>query len=478
MPLTITISDGGLGLLAGGGSEFQAVIGCSSAGSAASILATTKISELISTYGYGPLVEAAAVSLQETGKPVLAIKTPNTTPGSNSAVTQTGTGTSVVTLTGTPVDTYDGILKVVTGGTIGTTGCVIKYTLDGGETYSADIALGTANSYAIPNSGITLNFAAGTLVAGDVYKWTSTEPLWAIADVQAAILALKNSTYSPKFIQLVGKVSAANCTTLDTEMTGLETAARFTGLLAHARDNNAGESQATWKSSLQADFLNFSSKRIGVTAGHYQINSPISGRMYRRPLSFAVAARLHKNAIGVDAGQVSDGGLAGLRSSATDGKIYHDERTSPGLDGSRFLVAQTHIGEAGFFVTNPNLMAPAGSDFVWWQYRFVIDEACRIARNVLMKFLNSSVRVNATTGFIVEKDAQDLESRLGVALRNGLVHVRPQAASSVSAVVSRVDNIISTKTINVTVRVVPLGYLKTINLDLGFRNPALGIVLS
>ena len=469
--VNITIRDGGLGILPPTGDDVHAVIGCSSTGPTATVFKTSSISALIAQYGYGPMVEAAAIAIALTGNPVICMRTPNTNAATSSSVTQAGGGTSVVTLTGTALDTYDAIVTVVTGGTIGVAGCVIKYSLDGGQTSSPNIALGTANTYAIPNTGITLNFGAGTLVAAATYKFTTTEALWGVSDVQACFTALKNSTQEFRFIHLVGKTTAANATTFDTEMASMATVFRWAGLLCHARDNNGGENEATWLASLQTDYLSYSSLRVSVTAGHYMITSPISGRLYRRPLSFAVAARLIGGAISTDAGRVRDGSLRGVASSDSDGKIYHDERTVQGLDSAKFLTVRTIIGRPGFFVMNPNMFAPNGSDFIWWQYRSVIDKTCKITREVLLNYLNDSVRLNPTTGFILEKDALDLESRLRSAYRDSLV--APGDVTAVSATVSRVDNIISTKTINVTVRVTPLGYLKAIEVDLGFTNPAL-----
>lgn len=471
--VNITIQDGGLGILPPSSDDVQAVIGCSSSGTELEVLSTRSIDELVDTFGHGPLVEAAAFSIQQSGAPVLAVKVPNTTAGAASAVTKNGAGTSAVTLSGTPYDTYDAIVEVVTGGTIGSAGCVIKYSLDGGETYSANVALGTATTYAIPNTGITLNFAAGTLIAGNTYTFTTEEPLWAAADLQDAIDVFAAGVNEFSFMQIIGKAEAADAIAVDGKMTELATALRYSGALMHARDKESGDaSNAAWRTAISTDFASFSSKRVSVSAGHYMITSPISGRRYRRPLSMAVAARLCARPIHIDPGWVRDGALGGVGYSTSDGKLYHDERVNPGLDTARFMTARTYIGRPGLFVTNPMMMAPPGSDFIWWQYRRVIDKACKITREVLLDYLGGAVRLN-TSGFILERDALELESRLRSAFRDGIV--AKGHASAVSAVVSRVDNIISTKTISVTIRVTPLGYVKAFEVDLGFTNPALSI---
>lgn len=39
--------------------------------------------------------------------------------------------------------------------------------------------------------------------------------------------------------------------------------------------------------------------------------------------------------------------------------------------------------------------------------------------------------------------------------------------------VSKLDNILSTNTLTVSIRITPLGYTEFIEIDAGFRNPAL-----
>ena len=473
--VNMTIEDGGLGILAPSSDDVHAVIGICSGGDAATVWSGRSVSELVTDNGYGPGVQGAAFAMQVSGAPVLFVKVPVTTAGACSAVSHSGAGTSVVTVSvATAYDSYEVIWKAVTAGTIGVSGITFQYSLDGGVNWSAIKALGTATSYAIPNTGITIAFAAGTILADQEESFTATEPLWAIADVQTAIALLAAGTSTFRFIHLVGKATAANATTLETEMTGLAAAFRYTGILCHARDFAAADvTAAAWRTALAADFVSLSAKRVSVTAGHYLLTSPIDGWSYRRPLSFAIAARLVSKPIHVDAGRVKDGALPGVTIDTSDGNVYNDERNSPLLDAARFVTARTLIGRQGMFCTNPNMMAPNGSDFIWWQYRSVVDKACSVTRDVLLNFLSAEVRLNATTGYILEKDAKDIESRLRSALRDTLVS--PGSVSSVSATVSRTDNIISTRTITVTVRVVPLGYLKSIDVSLGFTNPALAI---
>jgi hypothetical protein len=169
-------------------------------------------------------------------------------------------------------------------------------------------------------------------------------------------------------------------------------------------------------------------------------------------------------------GRVSDGALSQLTlPTSPDGYVYHDESVNPGLDAARFLSAWSIITLPGLYILNPNLMAPPGSDFTLLQHGAVIDAASLVAYTFFVKRLSSSVRVNATTGFILKQDAQTLQQGCNEALANALGN----AVSSAQCIVGTTDNILSTSTITVLIQIIPLGYLKTVNVTIEFVNPAL-----
>lgn len=472
--VNIEVLDGGLGLIPSGADEVHAVVGCSSSGADGSIVATRSIENLIAARGHGPGIEAAAFAIKQTGKTVLFCKAPQDAAGASSAVDNSGdlTSTSVVTVTGAPRDAYDVILEITTGGTIGAAGIFFRYSLDGGATYSAKLPLGTAAAYLVPDTNMTINFAAGTLDTGAVFKWTTTPPLWAAAGLQTCIVNLGKGVSKFRLIHLVGDMDASDGVTLDTELESLATAYRYVGLLGHARDKATGDAdENAWIDALTADFAAFASTRISVAAGYYRVTSPISGRKYRRPLSYVAAARLMGRPLQEHAGRVRTGALKGIESSSTDGKIYHDSRLTPGLKTARFMTARTRIGRPGWFIDQPQMMSSPSSDYQRWPHRSVVDKACDITYEVLVDVLNDDLQVDPVTGFIVEKEAKAIESRLRSAFRDGILAKR--YASAVSATIKRDDNIITTKTLTAAVRVTPKGYVEGIDASVGFTNPAL-----
>jgi hypothetical protein len=440
--------------------------------------AAGQVRALVAAYGYGPGTQAASLMLAD-GHAVVFTKLPSTTPGdegtegADNAVTLVGTGTSVITLTGAAYDSGQWIFLVDTGCTIGVTGGKFSYSRDGGRSYSAIISLGTATTYLIPNSNITLNFAAGTLVAGDVSTFISKEPEWAGADLAAGFAALLASSHTYSFVHLVGPCTATEGGNVKTEITAFEAANKWSSVVVDDLHQTSAQSEAVWLAARIVEWAAFTSTRVVVGAGKVAITSPIDASAYLRPVSWAAVRRAVQFDIHYDLSRVKSGPLNATIVNSVGNLIGHDERTTPGLDAARFLTATTIIGKTGVYVGNPNVMCTAGSDFTLWQYRRVMDKACEITYTVLAEQLSDHVRLDKVTGFILEKDALAIESAVNSQLRIHLI--AKGRVSDAYFILSRTDDISATKTVTGETSILPLGYLKRINHTIGFVNPALKV---
>ena len=472
--VNITILSNGLGAVPPGGGETIAVVGVSSSGTVDTTIESSVPSDFTDDYGYGPGPQAAGFIAQHGGNSTIFVKSDVTTAGSNSAVTHTGTGASVMTVTGTPNDTYYVVVTVTTGGTVGVAGCFLTVSLDAGRTTYSTITLGTATTYLIPNTGITLNFTAATLVAGDTYTFVSTEPKWNTTQLASAMDALLASGKAFKNVLVVGDISASEAATVKTEMTAFFNKKQFSRAFANARDATWGgtstETESQWITAITTDFAGLDADRISVSAGNYNVVSPYSQTQFRRPLSWVAAAIDSTVTIGQDISAVALGSLPMISKPANDdGFIYYDAQDNAALDTARFLTAQLLRGKPGWYMTNSNLMAAAGSDFSILPYGEVVDEASRVAYLFFTNYLGGSVRVDSTTGFILAADANDIDARCTAQLQAAL----GAGVSSIRCVVTRNSNILSTKILTATIQIVPLGYINVVNLTLTFINPAL-----
>jgi hypothetical protein len=155
-----------------------AIVGPSSAGPLVPV-PITQPSQAITTFGGGPLPQWCAKAVRTKRLPVLAVRAASTAASAFSAVSRTtGHGTSAVTVGGSSATTVNALVGVLvyTGGTIGSAGITYRVTTDGGKTFGVTTSLGTANSIVVTlgSGNLTLEFAAGTLVAGELIQVTAS----------------------------------------------------------------------------------------------------------------------------------------------------------------------------------------------------------------------------------------------------------------------------------------------------------------
>lgn len=520
--VTITIVDGGTGQVVVPSTQVQVIIGPASAGTNASPVATRSLSTLSSTFGVGPMPEAAGIAIQA-GATVIVMRTTQTAAGSQNAVQFTGTGTSVITTTGTALDDYMIMFKVVTGGTIGTGPIYYQVSLDAGRNFGPVLSLGTATTLLLTGTGVTLNFAAGTLVTGDVAKIGCLAPTSNDANYQACLTVLSGSQYagvgwgSMHLVTGLAGLAGSDATTIQGYLDTMKTTyGLFTRAILSARDaiypttwGGAGETEATWMTSLGTSYSAVSANRICACAGAYNMPSafpsPLYGApRYRRPLAWALAARQVGLAPQRHAGRVKDGSLAQIVidpiNDPADGFVYHDESINPGLDYvdsgvgvNRFCAAKTRRPNLpGYFITNPLLCSQLGSDFWMLPLGNVMDLACAIVLQIGQLQVNDDLRtfpvVNGVGGNLYPNDVLSLQNDFmygpgsnsasnSAAANNGsggglsaLI-----GANNISAASTQVDgtnNVQSQKQINVAISITSRGYILKENISIGFNNNA------
>lgn len=507
--VNITISDGQGGSLVVPLSSVCAMLGVSSAGTVNQPVVASGLggpAVLRAALGDGPLVEASALVCLAGGT-VIAQKCGTKNKGTASAVTagagNTGLTVMTVVLDGTQGAFDDYIVKVkgAVAGTIGTSAS-IQISLDAGRNWGPVIALGTATTYAIPHTGITLSFTSATIAVGDTYTFGTYAPSTATTDtgggVKEALNALAASPYAltgwgclvivggPDGTQCLQGWSATDAHTIHGYFETLATAGIFSRYMVQARDvspaskwGGTGETEAAWQASLVSDFGSASDKRLLAGAGYYNIPSAFPNAaggawVPRRSGVWAAACRQVRIALKTLSSRGSDGPLSQISVNSTtdptDGFVYHDERSAPGLTAARFMAFRTRLGQTGFWVDEPCLMAPFGSDFDLWPKGVVMDAACSIVAAKGVQYLNSDVRLNPTTLTIDERDARAAEIALKGHLDTGLTSTGQISAAAVR--IDRTNNIQVTKKFIVTITIVARGYILSMDITIGYGSLA------
>ncbi len=157
----LTIQDGALGILPSSIDAAHVKIGVCSSGTQNVLQSFSDLATLKSTMGQGPLVEAAALALATSvrgrgARPVYLMRVIPSTVGACGAVTKTAVGasTGTVTVAGAAYDAYQVRVLITRTGTLNVG--AFKYSLDGGDNYSAEITIPGGATYVIPESNVNI----------------------------------------------------------------------------------------------------------------------------------------------------------------------------------------------------------------------------------------------------------------------------------------------------------------------------------
>lgn len=479
----ITEIDGALGILPPTSGRPLAVMGTCTSGVVDTPTLFGRVQDVKAYFGDGPLVEDACRAIEIYGRSALCVRVDTTAVGSfqgSAANVDAWTGTSAVTTSvsgSTPFLQAEVVLVITTGGTRGTTGIAYKLSYDGGLTYSPITALGTAVEITLAVGG-KLAFGTGTMVAGDTARAYTLAPDPS-TDIDSAMEALR-VTAQPWDVGLYS--NAVTATSFDTMTTAI--AASFAGhkpvtwfanfRLPSLTPTAAVESEATYAAAFATAFGSKATNMISVGAGAVRLISSVSKRKYRSPVARHTATLTASVSPEVDIADVNIGPALGASIYNDAGNPeQHDEYIYQTLDPLRACALRTWPRLQGVYVCRPLLLSADGSDFDIVPKRRVINVAHEALYLYFVRVLNKPIRVSKKTGFILESEARRIEA----GARNALAAVlgaRPMA-SGWSVALSRTDVVLSTKTLTVDARIVPLAYPETINISLGFENPALTI---
>jgi hypothetical protein len=480
--VNMTELDGALGILPPSSGALLAIVGVSTKGPVDTPAAYARVSDVVADFGFGPLVEAAAYAITKFGRPVLVVRTGDTTAGALTATVKTGTGTFVPIVTSSPKpnDDYEFYFECVAGGALGTAGITFRWSLDGGRTLSAETALGTALLFEYPDTGeavgvgveLTLGSAAATLVAGDVVTFRGTAAMWTAGEIGTALAALRKCAQLWSIVEIAGAMDGTLFAAVETAVAGMPAYGKDRMYIGHARVPGVAEAEATYLAALVLIYASLTTVYGAVCAGSAKMISGVSGRQYRRPPSFWVAPAHAVKSEEVNLANVKVGRMDGVIITDANGNPDdHDESTNPGLDDARFVTLRTWEGRPGVYLNRPRMLSTPTSDFQLIPHRRVINLTKTVIRSYLEERVNEEILVDAQTGFILEEEALEIEAGANAALRGALL-AKPKA-SGARFVLSRTDNLLSTKTLNCSARVVPLAYPEFIDVEIGFENPAI-----
>ncbi|HVH51980.1 MAG TPA: DUF2586 family protein [Gaiellaceae bacterium] len=437
--------------------------------------------QAFSDYGPSPLSEDTSYTLAVAGVPPIPIRPTTSVAAAYGTITTSFAGGSTsVPSAGTthPVDYYNVIIQFPTGGTIGTTGIVWQYSLDGGNTFSGPQNLGTSTTITIPNfapsgsPGVSFSMGAGTVTTGDFFTCPTTPPLANDSDLTASLEALRVSTLPWEGVLIDFPMDGSTPGQVDTWLAGLEKVGKFRFAILQTPMKGSQTEAAYLTAEQTLVSAATPSIRMCVCADGGYLVSNLTGLKQVRTTALALGADAMSIPIGQDPAWVGAGAITGYVITDSKGNpLFHNEELYPNLDQLQLTTFRSVNGSTGVYFNNAKVFSTVGSDYVFLPHIRTMNRACETAYAALTKALGQGVGKKPKnpdgTVNILESDASKIEQGVQNA-------VAKQVVGQVSALqfkLSRSDDISANSgaTINGTLSIVALAYIKGIAVIAAFQ---------
>lgn len=179
--------------------------------------------------------------------------------------------------------------------------------------------------------------------------------------------------------------------------------------------------------------------------------------------------RAAKNAVQRNIGAVEDGPV-GLTGTAYIGTKTVDELFNSGqldtLEDAGYMMLFKYAQKAGYYWNDDHMLAPDSDDYHSLANGRVIDKAIKLTYATYINSINTDILIDAA-GKIDAGVAKSLEGKIENAVNTAM-------AGEISAFDAFIDvnqNVLSTEEVAVVLKITPKGYLKSIDVKLGFDNP-------
>ena len=372
------IVDGAAGLAPPGG-PFALVTGISSQGVIGAPVLVGKDTDLVKAFGIGPLVERLMDIQAEADENlnVVAVRTAQAVAGAVGALIQTKTGTGTQALTGSPTRRVHVVVVATGAGGNGT--ALVKYSLDGGFSFSTPQTLPANGALVLGDSGLTLTYTdalvpANSVAVNDKWEAKASEPRPSFVSVltnnQLAI-----DTYLPQVIHVVGASDETDWAAAAMEAAILFDAGSPAWFLMEAAPPNelTGETVDAWVTGLVGK--PWTGKWVNVSAGYGWVFNAKTGEKQRRPLSGRALGRLARVGDEVSLGRTRDGSLQGVELDAN-----YNNAHARALDDAGYTTTRVWKGLFGVYWSNGRMKATVGSDYQFVEVVRVSHWAVRATR--------------------------------------------------------------------------------------------------
>ncbi len=135
------------------------------------------------------------------------------------------------------------------------------------------------------------------------------------------------------------------------------------------------------------------------------------------------------------------------------------------IDAKGYIFLRKHVSLAGSYFNHSRTCTATTSDYAFIENVRTMNKACRSVYADLLPKLGSPAYIDGTTGYITEDSVTSLEA----IAENGMAQMeRDGELSALSVQIARNQPILSTSKLVVKVRIVPVGVLRQLEVNIGF----------
>ncbi|EJW16256.1 DUF2586 domain-containing protein [Paenibacillus alvei] len=467
--VSTSITDGGLGIGTAKGEGVHVKIGVSPVTSSVPIIVTgnmsaSKIKELL---GASPLADATMDSVDSGSNKVYCLTVAPSVPGKVGKLLKEGTGTGNATVTGTPNNAYEVIIKITVAG--GLNAAALRYSIDG-ISYSDELTLPASGELLIPETGLTFKFTEtdtdkpNSFKVGDSYKVATKAPQMSNKDVLSALDKLRSSSFTFEFIHIVGESAKPLWAALTKEIEKFHFVyKRPVFMVCEATRQQENESIDDYVQRLITDRKGLQNYDLQVVSARSRYTR-MDGRtqdINNAGIVCGLYARANpQQSVGeTKTFSIPESKMKELLPAGIEDYIGL-------LDEESFLTFRRYEGLEGFYVTNARMMAPEGSDYRYAEDVRIKNKLIRQTRKEALIHLQSEVDMTDVQGSL-ETIAKFIETPIDEMVRN-------KEISAGRITVPAGQDILTTEKLEVIIRYVPVGHIREIRIDLGMENPFKG----
>lgn len=172
-------------------------------------------------------------------------------------------------------------------------------------------------------------------------------------------------------------------------------------------------------------------------------------------------------------GRVKDGDINEANAYFSDGSPIEDYSVGQwgAIHDKGYIFLRKFFGRSGYFYNDDPAATLITDDYNALALGRVIDKAQRIAYVTYINELLDDLEINPANGQLNPAVIKSYQARIENAINLSMTNA--EEISGVRAVLEPDQNVLSTNKVQVKLFIVPKGYSKEIEVDLGFENPAL-----